>query len=564
MKSVFVLLFIVLSVLINFTTAVNIPVNGKSLEIKNKFQEFISNDVKSANGGTHCAACTIVLSLVNQYSGIHNKSIEDSLDELCSFFPDEAGSLCTWLVNTYGEQIISYFDQYQNADDVCHAMNVCTSPTCRLFTSAPSKFYNPDHVHEEYNKEEPKVGGSPWAWIQELIKIFSSEHLPIQDFDGDHHSLEATFRGYNWRGKDCNDFDKSSYPGTIEGTSDANVDKNCNGIFGVNNQSQSYEELFCSNSGAMGVIVSGDSAGAHFSIPPQWMTARDINSTTYKGMIDVLETEVDWPMRSTYTGWDTSVPNVDSMYLRMRERNLCNHRDYQNLGVNGASSSSTRTIIQTINRNQNTDKPVLLFLELIGNDVCSGHHDYDSMATVEEFGENILTILNYLETTLPKGSHVVFVGLADGRVLWDSLWNRTHPLGCTYEEVYDFLNCIQVSPCWGWMNPNETIRDYTSNRAAQLSLVYNQLIKNYTFNNFDMIYYDFPFATINEMWVAQGGQTYDLIEPIDGFHPNQIANYLMAGVFYNQLAQDKPEWLGEINQYNTQIQTIFGNQGGYV
>jgi acyloxyacyl hydrolase len=31
---------------------------------------------------------------------------------------------------------------------------------------------------------------------------------------------------------------------------------------------------------------------------------------------------------------------VDSFYLRVRERNHCNHRDYQNLCVNGARSGA--------------------------------------------------------------------------------------------------------------------------------------------------------------------------------------------------------------------------------
>ncbi|EGC34254.1 hypothetical protein DICPUDRAFT_153563 [Dictyostelium purpureum] len=569
--NIVLLVFVLISAAI--VSAVNIPINTNKEKpeqqgFKFDYSIFQQDKLSSANGGSHCAGCTIALTLVEQYSYIHNKTIEQSLDEICTFFPSNAGQVCIWLVNTYGKSIIQNFEKYEHADDVCHAMNICTSPECRLFPSNTPTYSNPEHKHEEYDASNPKVSADPWSWIQNLINLFSSKHLPIEDIDNDKYSMESTFRGYSWRGKDCNDLRSDIHPGiNEETTTDPSIDWNCNGIYGVNNKSQSYEDLFCSGSGPMGVIVSGDSAGAHFSIPPQWMTASQINSTTYNGFLSILENEVDWPMRSAYTGWEPSTDTytVDSMYLRMRERNFCNHRDYQNLGVNGASSGSTATkIIQSLSRNQQTDNPALFFLELIGNDVCSGHHTYDTMTTPQEFETNIVSILNYLDTQLPKGSHVVFVGLADGRVLWDSLWNRTHPLGATYEEVYDFLNCIQVSPCWGWMNPNETVRDFTSTRAAELSAVYNQIIKNYTFTNFDMIYYDFPFNAINAQWVAQGGQTWELIEPIDGFHPNQITNYLMASFFYNSLTQDKPEWLGNINPFNSQIQAIFGNQGGYV
>ncbi|KYR00215.1 acyloxyacyl hydrolase [Tieghemostelium lacteum] len=528
-------------------------------------QYFKLTGVNSANGGSKCAGCTIALTLVEQYSLIHEKSIEDTLDEICSFFPGQVNSICLYLVNTFGEDIINLFDKYEHADDVCHALpNMCTSPECRLFPENTPTYYNDEQYHEEYN-EATFTEQSPWSWIQNLINTFANVHEPIEDFDKDLYSLDSTFRGYNWRGRDCDDFSDSTYPGTYDDPSDPYVDKNCNGIFGVNNISVSWESVLCDGSGSMGVVVSGDSAGAHFSIPPQWMTAALINKTTYEGMIDILETEVDWPQRSTYTGWEpsTDMYTVQSMYLQLRERNLCNHRDYQNLGVNGANSGSTINIIKSFARNQKTDKPALFFLELVGNDVCSGHHTLDHMTTVEEFTDNIVTILNYLDGVLPNGSHVVFVGLADGRVLWDTLWNRTHPVGAKYYEVYNFLNCLQVSPCWGWMNPNETVRNATSYRAAQLSASYNQIIQSYKFANFDMQYYDFPFGAINEIWVAEGGQTWDLIEPVDGFHPNQNANYLMAEYFFNSLMQDHPDWLGAINPFNSLIQEQFGDQGGY-
>lgn len=70
------------------------------------------------------------------------------------------------------------------------------------------------------------------------------------------------------------------------------------------------------------------------------------------------------------------------------------------------------------------------------------------MTKVDEFRNNTLKTLTYLDSILPKGSHVVFIGLADGLVLYDVLHNRTHPIGVTYEVVYDYLNCLDISPCW--------------------------------------------------------------------------------------------------------------------
>ena len=96
--------------------------------------------------------------------------------------------------------------------------------------------------------------------------------------------------------------------------------------------------------------------------------------------------------------------------------------------------------------------------------------------TVAEFEANILKTLSILDTNLPNGSHIVFVGLVDGRVLWDNMHNRTHPIGTTYECFYNYLNCLHISPCWVWMNSNESVRNEGSKRAAELSAVYSKII----------------------------------------------------------------------------------------
>jgi acyloxyacyl hydrolase len=110
------------------------------------------------------------------------------------------------------------------------------------------------------------------------------------------------------------------------------------------------------------------------------------------------------------------------------------------------------------------------------------------MTTVPEFTANVEASLAYLDTVLPAGSHVAFLGLADGRVLWDTTSNIsvTHPLGVKYPALYDFLACTGSTPCWGWMNSNETWRNFTSQRAAQLTGVYDAIIANRTYTHFDM------------------------------------------------------------------------------
>jgi hypothetical protein len=58
------------------------------------------------------------------------------------------------------------------------------------------------------------------------------------------------------------------------------------------------------------------------------------------------------------------------------------------------------------------------------------------MTTVPEFRQNIMESLNYLDTVLPSGSTVVFVGLADGRVLVTIFEEFTNSgIYCTIERT---------------------------------------------------------------------------------------------------------------------------------
>ena len=192
----------------------------------------------------------------------------------------------------------------------------------------------------------------------------------------------------------------------------------------------------------------------------------------------------------------------DSIYLKLWERNHCNHRDYQNLAKNGAQSFEANSkLIRSMARDPNLDQPALVFYSLIGNDVCQAVPSLNNITTPEQMHKNVLETLNGLDKRLPNGSHVILIGLVDGRILYDSLHNRIHPIGSlrhdvTYEQLYDFLNCLQVSPCFGYMNSNETIRNKTSERATQLSAVLKHVAETSKYENFDVFYFDCPLEEV--------------------------------------------------------------------
>jgi acyloxyacyl hydrolase len=75
------------------------------------------------------------------------------------------------------------------------------------------------------------------------------------------------------------------------------------------------------------------------------------------------------------------------------------------------------------------DHPALAIFSLIGNDVCNGHPGTSHMTPPDTFHEYITKSLVALNAKLPKGSFVVLVGLVDGRVLFNNMHARQHPVG---------------------------------------------------------------------------------------------------------------------------------------
>lgn len=61
----------------------------------------------------------------------------------------------------------------------------------------------------------------------------------------------------------------------------------------------------------MGSIVLGDSAGAHFSFPPNWFDVSEWTNTTFDDLVPRAANEFDLPMMSATTGF-VNIPSVRS------------------------------------------------------------------------------------------------------------------------------------------------------------------------------------------------------------------------------------------------------------
>lgn len=62
------------------------------------------------------------------------------------------------------------------------------------------------------------------------------------------------------------------------------------------------------------------------------------------------------------------------------------------------------------------------------------------MTTPEKLYSKVMQTLQYLDSHLPNGSHVILYGLPDGTFLWDNLHNRYHPLGISLKMFLLFNN----------------------------------------------------------------------------------------------------------------------------
>lgn len=541
------------------------------------------------NGGTNCAACSVLLGLADQLAEIYNETIADSMSRFCNYLPNGFKEACTILVEEYGPSIIALIEEKETPDTACYGIGFCkhqTGAMCHLFPLPSNSLSSYDEKVrvDHLIKMATRARGRPLSFpklcsypvikeICDIIDIFANDHEPLIDVDGDGFSDTYRFRGAYWRGKDCNDIDKQVYPGRSS-TDDAIFDTNCNGIMGIDPSTRmTYEEQWCNGTVPMGTVVLGDSAGAHFHIPPSWLTAKELNIDTFSDLLMILENEFDWPMLSFTTGyestskWPMSIQGpMESIYSKMRGLNRCNHRDFQNIAVNGARSSSMKdTIVKSFARHKLIDKPAMISLELIGNDVCNGHHDLDHMTTPEEYFKNMHATLEYLDNLLPQGSVILPVGLADGRILYDTLKDHIHPIGntrgdVTYSTFYDYLNCLEVSPCFGWMNSNGTWRNLTSERAMELTNTLNKLVTTTNYTNIKVYLMPQPLKEVFSNWK---GDPADLIEPVDGFHPNQLSNALIANITWHTLQKLYPQVIPPVNPFNHLIEAKFGNQGGY-
>ena len=266
-----------------------------------------TESVRDDTGGSTCVGCALILGVVEQTVELYNTTVDNAMEKLCSYLPGDLQTPCKTLISTYGPAVIELLEKKETPDIVCHAIGLCKTPSgtemCHIFplpsSSSLAKHHMSKHIqtlrhrvleiakeHELHTlRESLEVGALPnfckWPIIDEICKLvdkWTGDHLPVDDLDGDKFSDLPTARGSSWRGKDCNDSSSDIYPGRRAVDGDAVLDSNCNGIVGIDDASGTpYEDLWCNGTEQFGTVVLGDSIGAHFHIPREWMNVTEIS-----------------------------------------------------------------------------------------------------------------------------------------------------------------------------------------------------------------------------------------------------------------------------------------------
>ncbi|KDR21147.1 Acyloxyacyl hydrolase [Zootermopsis nevadensis] len=434
-----------------------------------------------------------------------------------------------------------------------------------------------DKLHEHLQHVDFDVCSIPA--IHEICEMFNrtwAQIRPAFDVDGDWFSIVHAARGTFWRGRDCYDWDSDFYPGRQPFMGDVTADYNCNGIWGVDPATgKPWEDILCKNFDSRGIIYVGDSVGAHFHFPEPWINPLLMSEETFHNYTEPLLNEMSWPHLGFATGFmNTTEPLLikgvtDSLYLKLRSRNRCNHRDYQNLSRNGASSYDGMTYIESLARNKSHDKPVLVLYGMYGNDVCNRFsNSIPHMTSPSALHKNVMNVLNVLNGLLPFGSHVILIGLVDGGFIYPTMANRIHPLGqlhgdIHYDDVYTWFNCMEMGPCSAWMNSNVTLRKLATLRAQELSVVLRNIAAREKFTAFSLHFLDNPVQKVMWDWKKLGKPMWQLLDPVDSLHPSQMAHPLIAKVMWDDIMRNFPEALGDENPNNQRIEKLFGDQGGY-
>lgn len=135
--------------------AVNIHCQAKNVQSSLDDWFFSSEGV---NGGSPCAACTLVVSIISQTSQYYKISPSAAMTQICGYFGKEdiIFDACNGINDALGPIVSYLLNKGYDPDQVCFEMKVCTNQTgnvCHLYPD-----YDRYHDHDTTTKFEDIIG----------------------------------------------------------------------------------------------------------------------------------------------------------------------------------------------------------------------------------------------------------------------------------------------------------------------------------------------------------------------------------------------------------------------
>jgi Saposin-like type B, region 2 len=90
----------------------------------------------AVNGGINCAACSVILGLVEQTAQLQAVPITNALSQVCSLLPSPLDYTCSTLIAWYGPNLIKMLEDKYTPDVICNTVGMCNNSsgkTCNIF-----------------------------------------------------------------------------------------------------------------------------------------------------------------------------------------------------------------------------------------------------------------------------------------------------------------------------------------------------------------------------------------------------------------------------------------------
>ena len=392
---------------------------------------------------------------------------------------------------------------------------------------------------------------------------------PRRDRDHDGFGPETASPGRAFRGRDCDDQDPDVHPmlgGNTGGTSPdvgVELDYNCDGISGTDpGTGLTYDDTFCTQfEDDRGLIVFGDSWASGFG-----MDADCLTSQTPGCLFKDAGAVFNHPEISYLTGYAGS----SSLYLDMRRRNRCAHRQWMSFARPGAKMRDFADQVREVDLPHSLypAKPSIVVVQFAEGDVCAD--TLLGMTRAPDFLDQLLEGLGELDIRIGNGSRVILMGLGNGKQ-YDLMHNATHPVfsqgpgNGTYSDVYEYWTCLGLNPCPLRLSSDYNVRNAATQRSLEIDGVLAYVSTHYSWANFTSVFLgtDDVVNRAVENWVGDGKDAELFFSGFDGFHPAFPAFPYLGHALLSVMAERYPGYLGLTNPGNAEIDSLFGDQGGY-